>query len=472
MSVQPIHVTVVGHTNTGKTSLLRTLTRNVDFGDISSRPGTTRHVEGTMLLLDDEPALALYDTPGLEDSITLLELLERQSGHGQAAAPDGPDRLQRFLQSAAARGDLEQESKVLRQVLGSDVVLYVIDARETVLGKHRDELTVLTLSAKPVIPVLNFVASPDSREAEWREQLARINLHAVVAYDTVLLDPGSERRLFEAMQALLPAHYARLQQLIEQARRTREGQRRAATAALADMLIDVAALQLGADPADTDTLTGLGEDLRTRVRRREQNCVQTLLAIFAFRPGDADADELPVKDGRWQWDLFSAETLREFGLHAGSGAAKGAAIGLGVDLVTGGLSLGLAAAIGATIGAAWQTAGRFGKRLLARLRGHALVQVDDNTLRILTHRQLQLIAALLDRGHAGLTVMKIGVPADAGDALALPPMLARARRFPQWSRLAGGAEGSGTWLGIAAGERATLQTSLQTWLDTKLPSER
>ena len=79
MTAPPIHVAVVGHTNTGKTSLLRTLTRNVDFGEISSRPGTTRHVEGTELLLGDEPVLALYDTPGLEDSITLLELLQRQT---------------------------------------------------------------------------------------------------------------------------------------------------------------------------------------------------------------------------------------------------------------------------------------------------------------------------------------------------------------------------------------------------------
>ena len=408
----------------------------------------------------------------MEDSITLLELLQRQGTHAPAAQPDGVDRLQRFLQSAAAHGDLEQEAKVLRQVLNSDAVLYVIDAREAVLGKHRDELTILNFSARPVIPVLNFVASPDSREAEWREQLARISLHAVVAYDTVLVDPGSEKRLFEAMQTLLPAHYRRLQQLIEQSRHMRESLRRAATAALADMLIDVAALHFRVDPHDAGALAQCGEDIRARVRRREQDCVQTLLAIFAFRPGDADAEELPVKDGQWQWDLFSARTLREFGLHAGGGAARGAAIGLGVDLITGGLSLGLAAAIGATLGALWQTAGRYGGRLLARLRGHAELRVDDNTLRILTRRQLQLTATLLRRGHAGLAATKIGVPVEGAGAVALPPMLARARRFPQWSRLAHSAERWADALGAAeSGERATLQTTLQTWLETQLPTE-
>ena len=42
----PLTLAVVGHTNVGKTSLLRTLTRDVGFGAISHRPSTTQHVEG------------------------------------------------------------------------------------------------------------------------------------------------------------------------------------------------------------------------------------------------------------------------------------------------------------------------------------------------------------------------------------------------------------------------------------------
>ena len=46
---QPLKLAVVGHTNVGKTSLLRTLTRDVGFGEVSHRPSTTRHVEGARL---------------------------------------------------------------------------------------------------------------------------------------------------------------------------------------------------------------------------------------------------------------------------------------------------------------------------------------------------------------------------------------------------------------------------------------
>ena len=46
---KPLTLAVVGHTNVGKTSLLRTLTRDVGFGEVSHRPSTTRHVEGARL---------------------------------------------------------------------------------------------------------------------------------------------------------------------------------------------------------------------------------------------------------------------------------------------------------------------------------------------------------------------------------------------------------------------------------------
>ena len=48
-----LRVAVVGHTNTGKTSLLRTLARDVAFGEVSDAAGTTRHVEGLRLLADN-----------------------------------------------------------------------------------------------------------------------------------------------------------------------------------------------------------------------------------------------------------------------------------------------------------------------------------------------------------------------------------------------------------------------------------
>jgi len=145
-----LKLALVGHTNVGKTSLLRTLTRDIGFGEVSHRPSTTRHVEGARLLVDGESLLELYDTPGLEDAIALLDHLERIERPGERL--DGPARTERFLEGSEARQRFEQEAKVLRQLLASDAGLYVIDAREPVLAKYKDELAVLAGCGKPLLP--------------------------------------------------------------------------------------------------------------------------------------------------------------------------------------------------------------------------------------------------------------------------------------------------------------------------------
>src|SRR3546814_598418 len=127
-----LRIAVVGHTNTGKTSLLRTLTRDATFGTVSDRPATTRRVEGASLMIEGERRVELFDTPGLEDSIGLLERLERM--HDELGL-GWLETIQKFLGSEDAAGQYAQEAKALDQVLRSDVVLYVIDARDPVLGQ-------------------------------------------------------------------------------------------------------------------------------------------------------------------------------------------------------------------------------------------------------------------------------------------------------------------------------------------------
>ena len=238
-----LRIAVVGHTNTGKTSLLRTLTRDSHFGEVSARPSTTRHVEGVSLGIGATRVLDLYDTPGMEDSIALLETLDAQAA-GARQRLDGPARIQQFLGSGAAAGRFEQEAKVLRQLLQCDAGLYVIDARDPVLAKYRDELAILASCAVPLLPLLNFVRDARANEAAWREALARLGLHVVVSFDTVAPARGGERLLYERLATLLDTRGLALLRLAEHHEQEALNRRGAATQVLADLLIDVAACRL------------------------------------------------------------------------------------------------------------------------------------------------------------------------------------------------------------------------------------
>ncbi|WP_460161415.1 GTPase/DUF3482 domain-containing protein [Pseudomonas sp. S2_B10] len=429
----PLKLAVVGHTNVGKTSLLRTLTRDVGFGEVSHRPSTTRHVEGARLSVDGEPLLDLYDTPGLEDAIALLDFLERLERPGERL--DGPARLARFLDGSEARQRFEQEAKVLRQLLASDAGLYVIDAREPVLAKYRDELEVLASCGKPLLPVLNFVSSANHREPDWREALARLGLHALVRFDSVAPPEDGERRLYESLALLLENARPQLERLIADQQAQRLARQQSAARLIAELLIDCAACRRSVVSEAEQEQQAISE-LRKAVRQREQKCVETLLKLYAFRPQDAAASDLPLLDGRWGDDLFNPETLKQLGVRVGGGIAAGAAAGAGVDLLVGGITLGAAALAGAIAGGALQTARSYGSRLLGKIKGQRELTVDDAVLRLLALRQRQLLLALDQRGHAAMDSIQVATPLDkTWREGKLPEALNKARAHPQWSSL-------------------------------------
>lgn len=432
---EPLRLAVVGHTNVGKTSLLRTLTRDVGFGEVSHRPSTTRHVEGARLSVDGESLLELYDTPGLEDAIALRDFLDALERPGERL--DGPEKLRRFLDGSEARGRFEQEAKVLRQLQASDAGLYVIDAREPVLAKYRDELAVLAGCARPLLPVLNFVASANHREEQWREALSRLGLHALVRFDSVAPPLDGERRLYESLALLLEKSRPQLERLIRDHEAQAVARREAGAKLIAELLVDVAACR-DLVPGDAEAIRQATEVLRDRVRKREEACVQALLRLYAFRKDDARAADLPLLDGRWGDDLFNPETLRQLGVRLGGGVAAGAAAGAGIDLLVGGLTLGAATALGALAGGAWQTVGHYGQRLLGKLKGQRELSVDDSVLRLLALRQRQLLAALQTRGHAAMEAIRVASPEDKQWREGkLPEALRKARAHPEWSTLNG-----------------------------------
>ncbi|THF65843.1 DUF3482 domain-containing protein [Pseudothauera nasutitermitis] len=443
-SQAPVRIALVGHTNTGKTSLMRTLTRDGGFGEVSSRPSTTRHVEGARLLADGVPMVELYDTPGMEDASALFDELETLETDARGARLDGPARIERFLGLEQAHRRFEQEAKVLRQMLASDAALYVVDARDPVLAKHRDELAILAMCARPLLPVLNFVGSPVADEAAWRAALARLGLHAVVRFDTVAPERDGEALLYAKLATLLDARRAHFDRLAASRAREAGARRAAALLRVAELLVDVAAARVSVERASAvavDTAVGA---LNQAVRAREQGCVDALLALYRFSGTALEEAGLPLAEGRWEEDLFHPETLRLAGVRVGGGVAAGAAAGFGVDLLVGGLTLGTATAVGALAGGGVQALRQFGGRIADRLGGRRTLTVADAVVALLAVRGLCLVAALERRGHAAMTpIRRFGdaLDGEAGEGIRME--LEDARAHPEWSALDGRVEANG-----------------------------
>ncbi len=397
-----LRIAVVGHTNAGKTSLLRTLARRRDFGEVSPSPATTRRVEPISLRAGGVEAMVLLDTPGLEDSIGLLERID-------AAAEPREDKLasiERFLASAAAQQEFAQESKALAAAREADLLLVVIDARDRVLPRHLDELELLARCGRPLVPVLNFVASDAASPQAWREALARLGLHAVAEFDTVVFDLEGEARLFEKIRTLAETHREAIDGLLAERRRERDDRRRASATAIAELLLDAAGLVVETESDANEEAAAIAR-LRELLRDREGRCHRELLAIAGFDAADAAVAEAALEAFAVGVDLCSPEALKAAGFSAASGAAAGAAVGAAIDLAVGGLSLGAAAGLGALIGGVLGATGRQARKLVTLAQGGREASAGDPTLLLLLHRATTLARGLEHRGHASIEPLAI-----------------------------------------------------------------
>ena len=377
--------------------------------------------------------------------------------------------MRAFLRGPEASRSFEQEAKVLRALIeGADAAMIVIDTREPVLPKYRAELEILSWCAKPIMPVLNFVRYVGTRLDDWHQALLESGLHARVEFDVVAPFNGSERQLYSDLATLLPARRQQLNAIVDALALQARERRLAACRVIASGLIDVAALRraLPADEfADELRQKAFVRSFQDDVRRHARRAVDDLLAVFAFRAGDAELADLPQLGGRWEDDLFNPELLKEAGKRLGMGAMIGAGLGAVADVAMAGLSLGAATTLGATIGGAASGGWRpLWRKLENRLNGVQELTVEDPVLLLLADHLLDLARALEQRGHAAQDKLRLDDERIDEDGLRpVVSALGAARGHPDWER------GEGR-RGAGGSDRQALEAEIARELDRRFDS--
>jgi GTPase SAR1 family protein len=372
MSDAPVRIslTLLSHTNVGKTTLARTLLRR-DIGAVMDRPHVTEVAESHVLLrtpADDE--LVLWDTPGFGDSVRLLRRLE------QGTQPIGWF-LSQVWDRLADRPFWCSQQALRAARDAADVLLYVANATEDpgAAGYVEPELQILRWLDKPTLVLLNQLGThPDpQRDAEterlWREVL-RTQLadrpYEVLAFDAFARCWLQEHVLLEAIESVLVpgqrSGWARLRQawarrdrqvLADSARVIARQWRRLATdsetvpaPSLPDKL-RLAARSLGAagesvGPAEERARIALSHRLDAAVRESTDELVR----LHGLAGGAGE--QILARFGR-EIAIERAPDPDRAGLLGG--IVSGALGGLAADVAAGGLTLGAGAVIGGVVGA-------------------------------------------------------------------------------------------------------------------------
>ncbi len=202
-----VAISLVSHTNAGKTTLARTLLQR-DVGEVRDAPHVTEFAEDHLLLRSDAgDELRLWDTPGFGDSVRLVRRLRGQG-----------NPLGWFLSAVWDRWrdrPFWASQQALRHVRDqADVVLYLVNAAESpeAAGYVEPEMDLLDWVGKPVVVLLNQLGAPrpEAEEGEdlarWRRHLSgHRNLIGILPMDAFARCWVQEAHLLNAVAAALPA---------------------------------------------------------------------------------------------------------------------------------------------------------------------------------------------------------------------------------------------------------------------------
>ena len=363
-----IALSLVSHTNVGKTTLARTLLER-DIGEIRDAPHVTEFADEHLLIEDAEgDALYLWDTPGFGDTARLAKRLR------ESRKPVG------WLMSEVWDRVVDRAFWATQQALRhvrdkSDVVLYLVNAAESpaAAGYLMPEMELLGWLGKPVIVLLNQLGAPRPAAAEaaeidlWRKHLAPLPLvKDVLPMDAFARCWVQERTLLRAVEKALGGEQQAAMQRLRKAWDARlEKTFDDSMAALAASLARIATMREAV--ADTgrlrDAARRIGKALGVKRESKEPAMLaqQALAAALdaEVRANTGKLIELHGLKGEAQGEILQRVAehyemrlpLPEGKAAVLGGLLTGALTGLKADLATGGLTLGAGLLAGGVLGA-------------------------------------------------------------------------------------------------------------------------
>ncbi len=375
MSASSVTLSLISHTNVGKTTLARTLLRR-DIGEVFDQPHVTDACEEHVLMrTGDGIELKLWDTPGFGDSYRLWKRLEKSD-----------TALGKFLSGVwdrfADRPFWCSQQAILNVRDQADVVLYLANSAEgpDEAGYVDPEMQILEWLGKPVVVLLNQMGRPDDGDAEarelqaWREKLATVSVvREVMVFDAFARCWALEIALWRAVRDVLPElEAAAMDGVIET---WKETQRRLLHRSVERMAIALSDIANDSEPVAG---TGLFDRFVTPALKRVKGSERQAMARLAERAGATLAatttslihlhglsGEAAAKIEERLDDDFAFVRPVDRGV-AGTigGVVAGAASGLTADLLSGGMTFGGGAVVGGIVGAAGGTLAAHGYNLV------------------------------------------------------------------------------------------------------------
>ena len=379
-SPRTVNLSLISHTNAGKTTLVRTLLQQ-DVGEVRDAAHVTEVATGYVMLQAGADTLMLWDTPGFGDTARLVQRL-RLTGN-----PIGW-LLTQVWDRFRDRPLWSSQQAVRNARDEADVILYLVNASEDPAGAAYVplEMEVLDWIGKPVLLLLNQTGPPGPRSQEdeerWRRQVGQSGpVRGVLTLDAFARCWVQEGQLLRQVPPLLPSAKAEaMDQLIRGWTERNLDRFNSSMRVLAEQLAGTASdreevpdrrigdrirgalLSPGGGDHSPEARRAMGH-MAERLDQGIKTATDRLIALHGLS-GRAARDVLK----RLARDYTESAPAREGVATVLGGLVSGAAGGLAADLAAGGLTLGAGMLVGSVLGA-------FGAKTAAR--GYNLARGEE-----------------------------------------------------------------------------------------------
>lgn len=348
-----ITLSLISHTNIGKTTLARTLLRR-EVGQVLDQAHVTLQNEQFVLLeTSDGTRLNLWDTPGFGNSHKLLARLQGLTNPIGWIVSQVWDRLadKPFWCSQQAIRNVRDEA---------DVVLYLVNATEdpSMAGYLQPELAILAWLQKPVIVLVNQTGLIDPRqqrqlESKWKQHvITQEGIKGVISLDAFTRCWIQEGVLWDHITQTLPVEKQPTMEKLGKAWYASQRQILVSSMThLARLLIETALdeeflAQEGMGRSKKHLIKGAIHTLDQRLAHRISELTSHLIRLHGLTGEIAHTLQSRIEDVTIPGERKPWEEETFWGA-----LASGAAAGLASDMATGGLSHGAFTIGGAILGA-------------------------------------------------------------------------------------------------------------------------
>jgi len=193
-----IKIVVSGHTNSGKTTVIRSLMKRT-VGIVSDRANVTKETED--LIYDYEGLQAIFtDTPGFQNANILL--LENKRGN-----------LNNLIEIEDEELELKYDIRAFEAIKKSDVVLYVASSEQVPDNSHRMEIALVKAGNNRVIGLVNKgitrresigIEATANRIDQWKKLLNSKEVSNVIEFDAHWHNPETVSQIYEMIKEVLP----------------------------------------------------------------------------------------------------------------------------------------------------------------------------------------------------------------------------------------------------------------------------